>query len=172
VLPQELVYFFRATALLEGIGLGYDPHFNGLDYVKPVVTRMGAEMLAGSMKAPGTIARDVLGQAEHAVRALYDLVNRAEREELRLRAHPRDVLQHERFLGLIVRRMLLGLFASVMAIVTTLVFVATENWFILVTGNLAALFLFLIILVIPKHLLDSPLRRAREARRVGPPPRR
>jgi predicted unusual protein kinase regulating ubiquinone biosynthesis (AarF/ABC1/UbiB family) len=172
VLPQELVYFFRATALLEGIGLGYDPHFNGLDYVKPVVTRMGAEMLAGSMKAPGTIARDVLGQAEHAVRALYDLVNRAEREELRLRAHPRDVLQHERFLGLIVRRMLLGLFASVMAIVTTLVFVATENWFILVTGNLAALFLFLIILVIPKHLLESPLRRAREARRVGPPPRR
>jgi predicted unusual protein kinase regulating ubiquinone biosynthesis (AarF/ABC1/UbiB family) len=172
MLPQELVYFFRATALLEGIGLGYDPAFNGLDAVKPVVSRMSGEILAGSIKAPGAIARDVLGQAEHTIRALYDLVNRAEREELRLRAHPRDVLQRERFLGLMVRRLLLGIFASVMAIVTTLIFVATRNYFILVTGNLTALFLFLLVLVIPKHLLESPLRRAREARRVPPPRRR
>jgi predicted unusual protein kinase regulating ubiquinone biosynthesis (AarF/ABC1/UbiB family) len=172
MLPQELVYFFRATALLEGIGFRYDPHFNGLDAVKPVVARMRGEILAGAGKAPSAMARDVLGQMEHTVRALYDLVNRAEREELRLRAHPRDVLNQERFQGLMVRRLLLGLFASVMAIVTTLIFVATDNYFVLATGNLAALFLFLVVLVIPKHLLESPLRRAREARRSSPPPRR
>jgi predicted unusual protein kinase regulating ubiquinone biosynthesis (AarF/ABC1/UbiB family) len=172
ILPQELVYFFRATALLEGIGLGYDPHFNGLDAVKPVVARMKGEILASNMKAPGTIARDVLGQAEHTIRALYDLVNRAEREELRFRAHPRDVLHQERFLGIMVRRLLLGLFASVMAIVATLIFVATGNYFILLSGNFVAVFLFLLVLVIPKHLLESPLRRAREARRTPPPPRR
>jgi len=172
MLPQELVYFFRATALLEGIGLGYDPHFNGLDAVKPVVARMRGEILASNMKAPGTIARDVLGQAEHTIRALYDLVNRAEREELRFRAHPRDVLHQERFLGIMVRRLLLGLFASVMALVATLIFVATGNYFILFSGNFVAVFLFLLVLVIPKHLLESPLRRAREARRTPPPPRR
>ncbi|MBW3628489.1 MAG: hypothetical protein KY464_04245, partial [Gemmatimonadetes bacterium] len=172
MLPQELVYFFRATALLEGIGLRYDPAFNGLDAVKPVVGRMSGEILAGSMKAPSAIARDVLGQAEHTIRALYDLVNRAEREELRFRAHPRDVLQHERFLGLMVRRLLLGIFAAVMALVATLIFVATGSYFILVSGNLVALFLFLLVLVIPKHLLESPLRRAREARRTPPSPRR
>ena len=171
MLPQELVYFFRATVLLEGIGLGYDPHFNGLEAVKPVIARMRGEILAASGRAPSAIARDVLGQAEHTLRALYDLVNRAEREELRLRTHPRDVLHQERFLGILVRRLLLGLFASVMAIVTTLVFVATGNWFVLVTGNLAALVLFLLVLIIPKHLLESPLRRAREARRA-PLPRR
>jgi predicted unusual protein kinase regulating ubiquinone biosynthesis (AarF/ABC1/UbiB family) len=168
MLPQELVYFFRATALLEGIALRYDPHFNGLDAVKPVISRMRAEILAGSGRDAAKVARDALGQAEQTIRALYDLVNRAEREELRFRAHPRDVLQQERLLGLMVRRLLLGLFASVMAIVTTLMFLATQNWFVLVTGNVAALFMFLIVLFIPKHLLESPLRRAREARRTAP----
>lgn len=171
MLPQELVYFFRATALLEGIALRYDPHLNGIDAVRPVVERMRGEILAGTVRPPGELARDLLGQAEHTVRALYGLVNRAEREELRFRAHPRDVLQHERFIGLMVRRLLLGLFASVMAIVTTLVFVETGSWLVLVVGNVSALFLFLIVLVIPKHLLESPLRRAREVRR-GVPSRR
>jgi predicted unusual protein kinase regulating ubiquinone biosynthesis (AarF/ABC1/UbiB family) len=165
MLPQELVYFFRATALLEGIALRYEPGFNGLEAVRPVVKRLRGEILLGTDRAPRELARDVIGQAEHAMRALYDLVGRAEREELRLRAHPRDVMQQERFIGLMVRRILLGLFASVMALVATLVYVATHNWMILVAGNLGALFLFLVVLVIPKHLLESPLRRAREARR-------
>ncbi|HEU4456947.1 MAG TPA: AarF/UbiB family protein, partial [Longimicrobium sp.] len=168
VLPQELVYFFRAIALLEGIALRYDPAFNGLEAAKPVVGRLKGEILLGTGREPVAAARDALGQAEHALRAVYDLVGRAEREELRLRAHPRDVLQYERFTGLMVRRILLGLFASVMAVVSTLIFVATESWWVLVIGNGMALFLFLIVLVIPKHLLENPLRRARDVRRGLP----
>lgn len=168
VLPQELVYFFRAIALLEGIALRYDPAFNGLEAAKPVVGRLKGEILLGPGREPVAAARDALGQAEHALRAVYDLVGRAEREELRLRAHPRDVLQYERFTGLMVRRILLGLFASVMAVVSTLIFVATESWWVLVIGNGMALFLFLIVLVIPKHLLENPLRRARDVRRGLP----
>ena len=171
VLPQELVYFFRATALLEGIALRYDPAFNGLNAAKPVIDRLKGEILMGPGREPVAAARDALGQAEHALRALYDLVGRAEREELRLRAHPRDVLQYERFAGLMVRRILLGLFASVMAVVSTLIFVAVGSWAILAVGNLLALALFLIVLVIPKHLLENPLRRARDVRR-GMPGRR
>jgi predicted unusual protein kinase regulating ubiquinone biosynthesis (AarF/ABC1/UbiB family) len=171
VLPQELVYFFRAAVLLEGIGLRYDPHFTGLEAVKPVVRRLQGEILLGTGRTPKTLARDALGQAEQLVRALYDLVNRAEREELRLRTHPRDVLQQERFVGLMVRRLLLGLFASVMAIVSTLIFVATRSWVVLVAGNLAALFFFFLILVLPKHLLEIPRRRVRDVRRGGTRPR-
>jgi len=168
VLPQELVYFFRATALLEGIALRYDPGFNGIAAVRPVIDRLKGEILIGSGRPPVAAARDVLGQAEHALRALYDLVGRAEREELRLRAHPRDVLQFERYTGLMVRRILLGLFASVMAVVSTLIFVATRSWFVLAAGNLLALFLFILVLVIPKHLLENPIRRARDVRRGLP----
>src|SRR5690606_9225795 len=106
-------------------------------------------------------ARDLIGQAEQSVRAVYDLVRRAEREELRLRAHPRDVLHIERVAGILVRRLLLGIFASVMAVVATLIFVATRNWIILVAGNAVAFFLFLVVLFIPKHLLENPLRHTR-----------
>jgi predicted unusual protein kinase regulating ubiquinone biosynthesis (AarF/ABC1/UbiB family) len=161
ILPEELVYFFRAAALLEGIGFRYDPYFNGMEAVKPVIGRMRGELLQATSKEPRTVARDLMAEAEHGVRAVYDLVRRAEREELRLRAHPRDVLHAERVAGLLVRRLLLGLFASVMAVVSTLIFVATGRWLVLLLGNAAALFLFLLILVLPRHLLENPLRHTR-----------
>ena len=116
------------------------------------------------------MARDTAAQAEQTLRALYDLIRRAEREELRFRMHPRDVLRQEHFAGLMVRRLLLGLFASVMALVATLIFVATRSWAVLVVGNAAALCLFLLVMVIPKHLLENPLRQAPVRR--GRQPRR
>jgi predicted unusual protein kinase regulating ubiquinone biosynthesis (AarF/ABC1/UbiB family) len=165
ILPQELVYFFRATALLEGIGIRYDPHFTGLDAVKPVIGRLSGEILEGAGRAPRQTARGMIEQTEQTVRALYDLVGRAEREELRLRAHPRDVLQLERFAGLMVRRLLLGMAAAVMAIVSTLVFVATGSWWVLLGGNVVALLLFLLVLLVPAYLLENPWRRVRDVRR-------
>lgn len=161
ILPQELVYFFRASALLEGIGFRYSPRFNGMEAITPVIARMRGELLQATAKEPREMARDLLGQAEHGFRALQDIVRRVEREELRVRAHPRDMLRIERLAGLLVRRLLLGIFAAVMAVVSTLVFVATRSWIVLLVGNAAALFLFLVVLVIPKHLLENPLRNAR-----------
>jgi predicted unusual protein kinase regulating ubiquinone biosynthesis (AarF/ABC1/UbiB family) len=161
ILPEELVYFFRAAALLEGIGYRYDPHFNGMEAIKPVIGRLRGELLQATTKEPRGMARGVVTEVEQSLRAVHDLVRRAEREELRVRAHPRDVLHAERVAALLVRRLLLGIFASVMAVVSTLVFVATGNWIVLFVGNSAALFLFLIVLVIPKHLLENPLRHTR-----------
>lgn len=161
LLPEELVYFLRATALLEGIGFRYDPHFNGLETIKPVVTRMRGELLRSMAPEPRAAARDLLQEAQHTLTALYGVIRRTEREELRVRTHPRDVLQMERFIGTMVRRLLLGLSAATLALVATLIFVATGNWIVLVLGNAAAAFLFLIVLVIPKHLLENPLRRGR-----------
>jgi predicted unusual protein kinase regulating ubiquinone biosynthesis (AarF/ABC1/UbiB family) len=164
MLPEELVYFFRASALLEGIGFRYDPAFNGLDTVKPVVERMRGDLLRGMARDPEDVARGVLDEAQRTLRALHDVVQRAEREELRVRAHPRDLGQVERTIGLLVRRTLLGIFAATMAIVSTLVFVATRSWWVLGLGNAAALFVFFVVLLIPKHLLENPLRHARGIR--------
>ena len=161
ILPEELVYFFRAAALLEGIGFRYDPHFNGMEAVKPVIRSMRSELLKATVKEPGSAARDLLTEAQSSLRAVHDLVRRAEREELRVRMHPRDVLHAERVAGLLVRRLLLGLFAAVMAVVSTLIFVATGSLIVLAVGNAAALFLFLIVIFIPKHLLENPLRHGR-----------
>ncbi|MBA2244713.1 MAG: AarF/ABC1/UbiB kinase family protein [Gemmatimonadetes bacterium] len=167
ILPEELVYFLRAMVLLEGIGFRYDADFNGLEVAKPVIQRMRGELLQALRKEPGDLARGVVEELQHTVRALHDLVLRAEREELRLRTHPADVLHQERIAALLVRRLLLGLFASVMAMVATLVFVATRSWVVLLIGNAAALFLFFLVLVIPKHLLENPLRHGRGVRRRG-----
>jgi predicted unusual protein kinase regulating ubiquinone biosynthesis (AarF/ABC1/UbiB family) len=164
VLPEEMVYFFRAAALLEGIGFRYDPRFNGLEAMRPVIKRMRGELLEATGKEPRAIAKDLVAQAEQSLRALHDVLMRAEREELRVRAHPRDVLSVERFTALLVRRLLLGLFAAVMAIVATLVFVATRSWAVLLVGNALALLLFLLVLVVPKHLLENPMRNARPPR--------
>jgi predicted unusual protein kinase regulating ubiquinone biosynthesis (AarF/ABC1/UbiB family) len=161
ILPEELVYFFRASALLEGIGFRYVPRFNGMQAIRPVIGRMRGELLQAIAKEPREVARDLISQAEQGLRALQDIVRRAEREELRVRAHPRDMAQLERFGSLLARRLLLGIFAAVMAVVSTLVFVATRSWFVLLTGNAAALFLFLLVLVLPKHLLENPLRSTR-----------
>jgi hypothetical protein len=54
-----------------------------------------------------------------------------------------------------------------MAMVSTMFFVATHNWVVFAVGNAVALFLFLLVLVVPKHLLESPLGRLREVRRSG-----
>lgn len=165
ILPQELVYFFRAAALLEGIGYRYDPRFNGMDAIQPALRRMRSELTQATFREPRTVAKDLIGQAEYTARAMYEILRRIEREELRVRAHPRDVLHLERSASILVRRLLLAIFAGVMAVVSTLVFVATGSWIVLALGNAAALFIFLVVLVIPKHLLDNPLRTARGVRR-------
>ncbi|MDB4951010.1 MAG: hypothetical protein JWM27_3659 [Gemmatimonadetes bacterium] len=164
MLPEELVYFFRASALLEGIGFRYDPGFVGMEAVKPVVERMRGELLRGMARDPQDVARGLLDEAQQTLRALHDVVRRAEREELRVRAHPRDLAHVERSFGLMVRRLLLGLFAAVVSLVSTLVFTATRSWPVLAVGNAAALFVFCIVLFIPKHLLENPLHRARNLR--------
>ena len=161
MLPRELVYFFRAAALLEGIGFRYDAAFNGLETVKPVVNRMRSELLATMAQAPGEVARNVWDEARAGFVAVRDLVTRAEREEFRVRIHPRDILQAERFMTLQVRRILLSIFALTTALITAITFLALRNVWLLVLGLLAALVMFLLVLFLPVHLLENPLRHAR-----------
>jgi predicted unusual protein kinase regulating ubiquinone biosynthesis (AarF/ABC1/UbiB family) len=161
MLPRELVYFFRAAALLEGIGFRYDPNFNGLETVKPVIQRMRTELLAATVREPREFARNVWDELRAGATAVRDLINRAEREEFRVRIHPRDVFQAERFLMLQVRRILLSIFALTISLITSIVFLAVGNVWLLVAGLAAALFMFLLVLVLPTHLLENPLRHAR-----------
>lgn len=46
VIPGELVYFARTAALIEGIGVRYDSHFNSLKVASPVVLRLRHELIA------------------------------------------------------------------------------------------------------------------------------
>ena len=164
VLPQELVYFLRTAALIEGLGFRYDPSFDGLGFLRAVVRQHQVELLKSTGHQPAQIAKSFIDEAQSAVRSMRDLVGRAEREELRVRVHPRDLQAQERFMHLQARRLLLSIFASATAVITSILFLALRSWWLLGLGLLAALVMFVIVLFIPTHLLENPLRHARGIR--------
>ena len=164
VLPQELVYFFRTAALIEGLAFNYDARFDGLTFIRGVVRENQAELLRTTGQQSAQVARSFLEEAQTTVRSVRDLVTRAEREELRVGLHPRDVQSQERFLHLQARRLLLSIFASATAVITSILFIALRNWWLLGAGLFAALVMFVVVLFIPTHLLENPLRHARGVR--------
>jgi predicted unusual protein kinase regulating ubiquinone biosynthesis (AarF/ABC1/UbiB family) len=168
LLPEELVYFFRAALLLEGIGFRYDPEFNGLHFIRGVLRRYRSDMLKATGREPVALARNVIDEAQTTLRSLRDLVGRAEREELRVRVHPRDVQGQERFLHLQARRVLLSIFASATAVITAILFISIRSWWLLGVGFFASLMLFVLVFFLPTHLLENPLRHARGIRPGDP----
>jgi len=164
ILPQELVYFFRAAALLEGIGFRYDERFDGLGTIRRVIRAHRGEMLRTTGREPIAYAKDLLTEVRSTLLSVRDLIVRAEREEIRVRVHPRDVQAQERFMHLQNRRLLLSVFAATTALITSIVFLALGNWWLLGGGLFLALMLFLVTLFIPTHLLENPLRHARGIR--------
>lgn len=167
ILPRELVYFFRAAALLEGIGFRYDAYFNGLELARTVIRRMRFELLRATAREPSEVARNFMDDARAAVVGLREILRRAEREEFRVRIHPRDLLHAERFFLLQVRRVLLGLVAVSTALISAIVFLALRNVWLLIAGLLVAFVMFIVVFLIPTHLLENPLRHARGIRPPG-----
>jgi predicted unusual protein kinase regulating ubiquinone biosynthesis (AarF/ABC1/UbiB family) len=163
-LPQELVYFFRTAALIEGVAFHYDTNFDGLGFIRGVVQRNQAELLKTTGQQPAQIARSFIDEAQTAVRSVRDLVSRAEREELRIRVHPRDIQAQERFLHLQARRLLLSIFATAIAVISAILFIPLGNWYLLGAGLVVAVVMFVVVLFIPTHLLENPLRHARGIR--------
>jgi predicted unusual protein kinase regulating ubiquinone biosynthesis (AarF/ABC1/UbiB family) len=167
MLPQELVYFFRASALLEGIGIGYDRAFDGMGLVQRVIRNLRSDIVKTTAREPMSVAKDLLSEAQGTLRTLTDLLTRAEREELRVRMHPRDIQGQERFLHLQARRILLSIFATATALISAIIFIAVRNIWLLGVGLLASLLMFVLVFFIPTHLLENPLRHARGIRPAG-----
>jgi predicted unusual protein kinase regulating ubiquinone biosynthesis (AarF/ABC1/UbiB family) len=164
MLPRELVYFFRAVVLLEGIGFRYDPAFDGLDTARPVIREMREELLRAQIRQPQEVARTMLDDVRSGFNAIRDVITRAEREEFRVRVHPRDIMHMERFASLQVRRILLSIFALTIALIASITFLALRNPFLLSGGLLVAVVMFVVVLFLPTHLLENPMRHARGIR--------
>jgi predicted unusual protein kinase regulating ubiquinone biosynthesis (AarF/ABC1/UbiB family) len=165
MLPSELVYFGRAAALVEGIGFRYDPAFNGVQFATPIVRKLRPALMRTMFGADGREAvQNWVNELAIAARELRDVLRRAGRDELRVRAHPRDVIEMQQFVMRQTRRMLLAAFACVVAIVGALTYIVHQN-LLLLGGSLAAsLFFFLVIFFLPAHLLSNPFRGVRRWR--------
>ena len=159
ILPSDLVYFGRAAVLVEGIGHHYDPEFNAMAAIRPVVTRMLPQLTKTLLGvSPEHSLLDWSQEAASTVRTLKDLLTRIEREELRIRWHPRDILEMQRFLAQQVRRGLLAVFAFTVALISSIVYLAVHRLEVLVIGLLLSLGMFLVVFVLPSHLFQNPLR--------------
>jgi predicted unusual protein kinase regulating ubiquinone biosynthesis (AarF/ABC1/UbiB family) len=163
-LPQELVYFLRVMALLEGLAFHYDKNFEGVTFLRDLVRAHRNELIKTTGREPVAAARNFLEEAQTTVRSLRELVSRADREELRVRMHPRDLALHERFLHLQARRVLLSIFATATALISSILYIAISNEWLLGGGLVLSLILFILVFFIPAHLLENPLRHARGIR--------
>jgi predicted unusual protein kinase regulating ubiquinone biosynthesis (AarF/ABC1/UbiB family) len=164
LLPQELVYFFRTSVLLEGIGYRYDSGFDGLGLLRGVIGESRSDILKATGREPAALARDLLVEVQSTLGSIRELLLRAQREELRVRVHPRDIQGQERFLHLQARRILLSVFATGTALITAILFIALRSYWLLAGGFAASLVLFTLVFLIPTHLLENPLRHARGIR--------
>ncbi len=158
MVPSDLVYFGRAAVLVEGIGLRYDPNYNVAAVARPVVNRFAGTVLGGAATEARARLADWTGELGSAVRTLRELVRRVEREEFRVRAHPRDVIELQRFLGQQVRRGLLGLLAVTCGIISTIVWAVSGRLEVLLVGLALSFGMFLVVFLLPSHLLQNPLR--------------
>jgi predicted unusual protein kinase regulating ubiquinone biosynthesis (AarF/ABC1/UbiB family) len=164
MLPPDLVYFGRAAVLVEGIGLRYDPDFNAIATARPVVARAAGRLMQGLL---GSDARSVITdwglEAAAAVRSLRDLLRRAEREELRVRWHPRDSMELQRLVAQQLCRGLLALFAVAIGLIASILYVASRRLELLLVGLAFSVGLFAVVFILPSHLFQNPLRFRRRS---------
>lgn len=150
--------------LREGVAYNHDARFDGLAFIQGVVQKHQPDLLRATRQQSAQIPRGFIDEDQNTVRSVRDLVTRAEREELPIRVHPREIQAQEPFLQLQARCLLLSVFALATAVIASILFIALRNWWLLSAGLIAALVMFVIVLFIPAHLLENPLHQARGIR--------
>jgi hypothetical protein len=130
---------------------------------RPVLARSAGRLIQGVLEQdPRTRITDWTHEALAALRTVRELVRRVERDELRVRWHPRDTLELQRFLAQQVRRALLAFFAFTVALITSVLYLATGRLAILLPGLVLSFGMFLVIFLLPGHLFQNPLRFRRK----------
>lgn len=108
-MPQQLVYLFRASALIEGLGMKYDPNFSAVREATPVIKRLVREIaLEGDQKLPFRL-RDIAKGALATALQLQRIVERMEREEQHLRIHQGDMDEIRHSIWSSTRRLILSM---------------------------------------------------------------
>jgi predicted unusual protein kinase regulating ubiquinone biosynthesis (AarF/ABC1/UbiB family) len=79
-LPGEMVYFARTAALIEGVGVRYDPRFNAALFATPVALRMRSRIVASLDMGGEPVTNDLAGLLGGALGAVARIVVRAGRE--------------------------------------------------------------------------------------------
>jgi predicted unusual protein kinase regulating ubiquinone biosynthesis (AarF/ABC1/UbiB family) len=165
-LPSSLVYILRTGVLIEGIGLAYDPHFDGIRAATPIAKKIVDRSL-GPMGWP-TIKDRIVKEGLAFYTLLKDMqsvFSRADRDHIRVRIHPADMDGLEKFISHLFRRVVMTISGVGLAVVTSLIYVRTGSILLLAVGLFFSFWLIAIVFLLP-----NPQRypfRLRRARRAG-----
>ncbi len=108
-MPQQLVYLFRASALIEGLGMKYEPHFSAVREATPVIKRLIRQVSLEPEKQMHKRVRDWGESALATALQLRRIVERMEREEQHVRIHQGDIAELKTTVWSAVRRLIVGL---------------------------------------------------------------
>ncbi|MFQ6617231.1 MAG: ABC1 kinase family protein [Fidelibacterota bacterium] len=158
-LPSNLVYILKTAINVEGIGTQFDPNFDAVRDLTPIVKDMIGTVLKEDRRKPALILTQELRELRDLLQDLKQVVKLAERGELRVRAHPVDVLEIERYTGSLIRRVLFGAFSAALAVITAVIYLQIKNVYLLIVGLLFSLFLILITFLYPSRKLRDIRRQ-------------
>jgi len=155
-LPSNLVYLFKTAILIEGIGMKYDPDFNGIKDGTPIVKKMFGKAL----KEPPV---EIMDFVFSKFRDLYKLTQNLEkvmrlagREQFRVRLHPVDIAWLEGIFSYMFRRVLVSITATSIALVGAILYLRIESiWLLLISFGLAG-FLLLVTFALPARRVFNP----------------
>jgi predicted unusual protein kinase regulating ubiquinone biosynthesis (AarF/ABC1/UbiB family) len=77
VLPRDMVYFARTSALIEGVGTKYDPYFQAIPVASPIVLRMRSQILRSLGETPTPSVAEIATIAGFAAGRLWKRVQRS-----------------------------------------------------------------------------------------------
>ncbi len=159
-LPSELVYIIRATSLVEGIGFIHDPWFDAVAAARPVIKEMAKDVLQKELKGDllETLQEWAM-QSYQAIRAFHDTLIKLDREQLRLHLHPIDMQSISTIVGGVGRRILGGIFALILSIVSSAIYLHTGNVNTFSFGIVFSILLLIVLLLLPNKTPKIRQRR-------------
>ncbi len=148
-MPSNLVYLVKTGVTLEGIGVMYDPTYDGAKAVGPVIKRMMGAVLKDPARSPLEYAIKKIEELRHLYNDALRTFHKVAREELHIRIHPADLTELEKFFSRMTRRTMAAIFALSISIVTAILHLSSGSTTLLVAGLGVALILFLVFYGLP-----------------------
>lgn len=160
-LPSELVYIGRAASLIEGIGFIHDPWFDAVSIGRPIIKDLAQTVLKDELQENLVETLKNLGlRSYQAFLALQDILLKTDREQLRLRFHPADVQDFNVMIGRMTRRVLAGLFITLLGGMSALVYLREGNFRVLIVGGVLSGLGILFLMLLPDKKPETRHRRS------------
>jgi len=158
-LPSELVYIGRAASLIEGIGFIHDPWFDAVAVGRPIIKDMAQEFLKEEIQ--GNIMETLqqwIMRSYQAVIAFQDIIIKADREQLRLHLHPADIQSISTIMGGVARKILAGMFATLVGLASSLIYLRSGSTLILSAGILFSGIFIIFLIFLPSKKPETKHR--------------